>query len=109
VRNLVLLIALGALAWVFLPRIFDAASPADAVAQARAEARQEIEDLQDAILADVSDAVGVDFERPAAPIVLEGVVVDRWTAPLDRIDPDRATWPGSFGRPMTTRLGAGAW
>jgi len=92
-RNMVVLVVIGALAWVFLPRLFSASSPADAIAQAREDARREVEDLQDEILADVSDAIGIEIERPNAPISLDGAVVDGWAAPLDRIDADRATRP----------------
>lgn len=92
-RNLALLIGLGALAWIFLPRFFDDGAIADQVAGAREEARQEVKDLQDEILTEVADAVGVEVQTQRDPLELDGEVIDGWTAPLARIDPDRATRP----------------
>ena len=93
IRKFVVLAAIGIGAFLLLPRLCNSASPADVAVKARETAIKEIEDLQHAMLNDVSDVVGVDIARPSAPIDLDGAVIDGWATPLDSIDPDRATRP----------------
>ena len=92
-KNALLLIALGIAAWFLVPALFGADSVSDAAAQARETALEEIEEAQDSLIEDVSDVIGVEIEPIEETIDLEGAVIDGWAAPLDMIDPERATRP----------------
>lgn len=91
-RNLVLLVGLGIAAWILLPRLFDSAAPRDAITETRDATRRQIEELQESIVEDVSETVGVDIERRGRAIELDPTITD-WSIPLDRIDASRATRP----------------
>jgi len=81
-------------AWVVVPRLVGTGESNDRERpERRGRAMEQIEELQEDLVEDVSDVLDVDIGASSGSFDLAGAVIDGWAAPLDTIDADRASRP----------------